>query len=395
MMKTKLFVAALIVLALLSAIVLWHMNHDDLHLKKTSFKHLPGWEKSNTLTSLHAFNTSCRFLLKQKPNTPVGSAYIPLTASDWYPACRAALHVDLASKQQAKAFFEQWFVPVEFFNHKPVQGLFTGYYVPLMHGSLTKTEHYPVPIYRTPNDLVTIDLSAFDPAFTYRRLIGRLEGNQLLPYYSREEINQGALSKSASVIAWVNNHIDRLFLEIQGSGFIELDDGSRILLGYADQNGAPYTPVGRVLIDKGVMTKDNVSMQSIRAYLESHPDQIDSVINQNKSFVFFKKSSPKSIVGVQDIALTPGYSLAIDRKWIPIGMPIWLNTTYPDSQNNHPKTLQRLMIAQDTGGAIRGMVRGDVFWGAGEKATDIAGKMKNQGNYWLLVPRKIPNVHKY
>ena len=158
-------------------------------------------------------------------------------------------------------------------------------------------------------------------------------------------------------------------------------------LGYASQNGASYTAVGRVLIQQGVMTKDKMSMQGIRHYLESHPDQIDSVINQNKSFVFFEKLSDDLAVGVQEIPLTPGYSLAVDRRWVPIGVPIWLNTTRPAYQKNQQKKLQRLMIAQDTGGAIRGMVRGDVFWGAGDKAADIAGKMNNTGYYWVLLPK--------
>jgi len=386
-MKTRLFFTILIIVTLLSGIYLWQINRNDLHLKTTTFNRLPGWKDANTLTSLHAFNISCKIFLRKKPDAPVGSPYIQLTAKDWYPACRAALLVDSTSHKQAKAFFEKWFEPVEFFNHKPVQGLFTGYYVPLLHGSLTKTEHYHVPIYRTPDNMITINLGLFDTALANRQLVGRLKGSKLVPYYTREEINQGAISKLTPVIVWVNSHIDRLFLEIQGSGIVELADGSHLVVGYAGQNGAPYTAVARVLIEKGIMTKENASMQGIREYLESHPEEVDSVINQNKSFVFFERLPRESVVGIQNIVLTPGYSLAIDRRWIPIGIPIWLNTSRPDYYSNHQKTFQRLMIAQDTGGAIRGMVRGDVFWGAGDKATGIAGRMKNQGYYWLLLPK--------
>ena len=387
-MKTKIIVTLIFILALVAGGFYWQIHHKGLRLNAVEFNRMPGWKEANTVKSLRAFNISCKYFLKQKPDTPVGSPYIPLTAADWQPACKAALLVNPRSKKETKAFFEQWFTPVEFFNNKPVKGLFTGYYLPLLHGSLTKTTHYNVPLYNRPKNMITVNAGLFDPSLTNRRFVGRLKDNQLVPYFSREEINNGAIDKSTSVIAWVNSHVDRLFLEIQGSGIIELPNGSRMIVGYAGQNGAPYTAIGRVLIEQGVMTKENTSMQSIREYLESHPELEQAIINQNKSFVFFEKSNGDSAVGVQGIVLIPGYSLAVDRKWIPIGSPIWLNTTRPHHQNTNQTTFQRLMIAQDTGGAIRGMVRGDVFWGAGDKATEIAGKMKNSGYYWLLLPKQ-------
>lgn len=385
-MKRKLIITALVIIPLISAAYLWTIHRPNLHLKIVTFSRLPGWDKANPLKSLHAFNISCKHFLQLKPDASVGSPYIKLTAKDWYPACRAAYSIQATSPEQAKAFFEHWFTPVEFFNHKPVQGLFTGYYLPLLHGSLKKTTDYSVPLYRRPNNLITVDLGLFDPKLAYRHAVGRLDGNKLVPYYTRTEINQGRIDQSASVLVWVNSHIDRLFLEIQGSGIVELTDGSQMFVGYADQNGAPYTAIGQVLIKMGVMTKKNASMQGIRDYLETHPEQMESIINQNKSFVFFEKLPQQSVFGVQSIALTPGYSLAIDRQWVPIGSPIWVNTTHPAHNSKDENTFQRLMIAQDTGGAIRGMVRGDVFWGAGKKATAIAGKMKSQGYYWLLLP---------
>jgi membrane-bound lytic murein transglycosylase A len=179
-----------------------------------------------------------------------------------------------------------------------------------------------------------------------------------------------------------------LFLEIQGSGIIELDDGSRVFIGYNGQNGAPYTAIAGVLIKQGVMTKDSASMQAIKRYLEANPAQINPVINQNQSFIFFHKLNLEGALGSQGVPLTPGYSLAVDRRWIPMGTPLWLSTTRPDSKNlDRNKPVQRLMVAQDTGGAIKGKVRGDVYWGEGEKATLIAGHMKNPGHYWLLLPR--------
>ena len=235
---------------------------------------------------------------------------------------------------------------------------------------------------------MTLDLGLFIPHLKNRKVVGRLEGNKVVPYYNREQINNGAVKGKARVLLWMHSPIDRLFLEIQGSGVIELDDGSRVYIGYDGENGAPYTAIAGVLIKQGIMTRDNASMQAIKRYLEAHPEQINSVINQNKSFVFFRKLKLDGALGSQGVALTPGYSLAIDRQWVPMGAPLWLSTSRPDSKNpDKNKPMQRLMIAQDTGGAIKGKVRGDVFWGGGDKATLIAGHMKNPGNYWMLLPR--------
>ena len=286
------------------------------------------------------------------------------------------------------SFFQKWFTPVEFFDQKPVHGLFTGYYMPLLQGSLKRTEKYNIPLYGLPSNLVTINLKLFDPKLMNRTMVGRLKGNRVVSFYTRAEINKGAIKESAPVIAWVDSAIDRSFLEIQGSGIIALADGSQLVVGYIAENGAPYTAIAKVLIDKGVMTRDNASMQHIRRYLESHPEKINPVLNKNKSFVFFSALPEKEALGSQGVALTPGYSLAVDRKWVPLGAPVWLNTTRPAEKTEKQKPFQRLMVAQDTGGAIKGIVRGDVYWGAGTQATAIAGKMKNQGHYWLLLPRQ-------
>ncbi len=388
-MKIKGLLLILVSMLIVLSGYILYMHHDELHLKKLTFNQLPSWETADTEHTFRAFKISCKTFLRQNPDTFVGSPYIPLKAKDFYPACQAALSSDLKSNKKRQAFFQQWFVPVEFFNHKPLDGLFTGYYVALLKGSLTKTKTYNVPIYGTPDDLISIDLSLFDSTQINRRIFGRIQGNKVIPYYSRKQINEGAIKKSALVLLWVDSQIDRLFLDIQGSGVVQLEDGSQVFIGYAGQNGAPYTPVGRYLIDKGLINKKDASMQSIRAYLEAHPEDINLVLNQNESFVFFQRLPQAAAIGAQGTALTPGYSLAVDRQWIPLGIPIWLNTTRPSNKNNTQKPLKRLMIAQDTGGAIRGMVRGDVFWGAGDKATAIAGKMKNPGRYWLFLPKHI------
>ncbi|KTD17044.1 murein transglycosylase A [Legionella jordanis] len=364
----------------------WPNPPRPIALKQASFTSLPGWDKANVSKSLQTFQISCKTFLKQDPEKLVGSHHLNLKAKDWHPACQAALAINSVTPENAKAFFQKWFTPLEFYNGKPVQGLFTGYYMPLLYGSRTKTDKFNVPIYGLPSDLLTIDLSQFDPNLKHKKLIGRVSGHRVVPYYTRAQINKGAIKKKAPVLVWIDNPVDRVFLEIQGSGIVELPDGQRIYLGYAAQNGAPYTAIAKVLIDKGVMTKHNASMQAIKRYLMSHPKEMNQVLNQNKSFVFFEELRMNAALGTQGVALTPGYSLAIDLKWIPMGTPLWLNTTRPDRQSDNQKPFQRLMIAQDTGGAIRGLVRGDVFWGAGKKATYIAGHMKNEGHYWLLLP---------
>jgi membrane-bound lytic murein transglycosylase A len=356
--------------------------------RPVTFKQLPGWQSADLKKSLVTFQTSCRAFVKQNPEQVVGTDHINLQVKDWQPACYAALKINPVTENDAKSFFQEWFSPVEFFDKETGPGLFTGYYVPTIKGSYTKSKEFSVPLYETPDDLITSDLGLFFNDLKNRRVVGRLVKSKLVPYYTRAQINAGALKGKANVLVWINSPIDRLFLEIQGSGLIELEDGSRLSVGYDAQNGMPYTAIAGVLIKKGVMTKDNASMQAIKRYLTEHPKQLHPVINQNKSFVFFRKMGQDIALGSQGVSLTAGYSLAIDKQWIPMGTPLWLNTTRPDSNSpDKSKPMQRLMIAQDTGGAIRGKIRGDVFWGAGERATLIAGHMKNSGHYWLLLPK--------
>ena len=389
-MKLKLIYITLVLVLVLLGLSLWWFSPPKPIFRQVTFNELPGWGSAELKKSLHTFQNSCRTFIKQDPERVVGTETIDLQAKDWLPACRAALKINHLVNNKAKLFFEEWFVPVEFYDNKPVLGLFTGYYMPLVKGSYTRSTEFSVPIYELPDNLVNIDLGLFLSDLNSSKLVGRVEGHKILPFYTREQINKGALKDTARVLVWVNSPVDRLFLEIQGSGIIELQGGKKIYIGYDGQNGKPYTAIAGVLIKKGIMTKHNASMQGIKRYLEAHPKQVDTVINQNQSFVFFRKLSLDAALGSQGVALTPGFSLAIDKQWIPMGAPVWLSTTRPDSSNpDINKPLQRLMIAQDTGGAIKGKVRGDVFWGGGDKATLIAGHMKNEGYYWLLLPRHV------
>lgn len=393
-MKPKLLISFIILSVILVGWFLWTLPPAKLGIRTSTFSHLPGWADADTKKSMLTFQVSCKVFLRQDPKKSVGSDYFDLNAEDWYPTCKEAMMLQPLSSQNTKQFFEKWFIPVEFIEKKPVEGLFTGYYMPLLKGSLKRTKEYNVPLYDVPSNLLTINLGLFANDLKNRNIVGRISGSRIIPFYTRAEINQGAIENKAPVVAWVDSLVDRSFLEIEGSGLIQLKNGKQIAVGYSGQNGAAYTALAKVLIDKGVMTRDNASMQHIRSYLESHPNEVNSVLNANKSFVFFQKLKQSVAIGTLGTPLTPGYSLAIDRKWIPLGIPLWLNTTRPDNQSDEQKTLKRLMIAQDTGGAIRGMVRGDVYWGAGEKATSIAGKMKNFGNYWILIPKNTINRFK-
>lgn len=392
-MKKHLFYIVPLFLSLLVAAFIWFRATPTavkpMIFRTASFNELPGWQNSKLKKSLLVFQTSCKVFLKQNPERKVGASQIPMQVKDWLPACQAAMDVAPVTNKNARSFFQRWFVPVEFYQDKPVEGLFTGYYSPLLKGSLTQTEDYPVPLYGLPSNLVQVNLELFSEDLRHRRINGRVQDGRLVPFYTRKEINEGAIHDKAEVIAWIDDAIERQFLEIQGSGVVELENGQRIFVGYAGENGAPFTPLARILIDKGVMTRDNASMQGIRRYLKEHPQEKKKILNQNKSFVFFQKLGKDAAYGAQGVALTPGYSLAVDRQWVPLGTPIWLNTTSPGAKSDSENILQRLMIAQDTGGAIRGPVRGDVYWGAGKKATEVAGRMKNRGYYWLLLPHAV------
>ncbi|MCW8471156.1 MltA domain-containing protein [Fluoribacter gormanii] len=342
------------------------MKSHNVALTKVSFEELPGWDTADVKKSLVAFQKSCETFLKQPPSHTIRTQHIKLKARDWHPACKAALALDSITDDSAKEFFEKWFRPIEFAQKKPVQGLFTGYYMPKIKGNLTKSPKYNTPIYGLPKGKYSTS-------------------------YTREQIDNGALKKKAPVIAWIQSPAERLFLEIEGSGVIQLPNGENIYLGYAGENGAPYTSIAKVMINKGIMTRHNASKAAIIRYLESHPETAKTIIQKNKSFVFFEDLKEPMALGAQGMALTPGYSLAVDKKWIPLGAPLWLDTKRPAKDQASEKQFQRLMIAQDTGGAIRGFMRGDIYWGSGKFATFLGEHMKNEGHYWLLLPKHILN----
>lgn len=355
-----------------------------------AYEKLTGWHNDNPAGAIEAFRRSCEKLSQRPVNSPIGSHDIYGKADDWRMSCQAAGDVDeQPTPEEARRFFEAWFQPFEIAADGQTEGLFTGYYEPLLHGSKEKAGDYRVPLYVPPDDLVRVDLGLFDPELKGRSIRGRIEGQDFIPYHSRSDIVRGALSDRELELVWVNDEIEKFFLQIQGSGQVRLDDGTVLRVGYAEQNGLPYRAIGRDLIEIGALKKEDVSLQSIREWLVANPDQAKNIMARNQSYIFFRENTElnpnEGPLGAQNVPLVAGRSLAVDPRHIPLGAPVWLETTAPRPEGEMP--LHRLVIAQDTGGAIKGPVRGDVFWGAGEQAEAIAGHMKSRGRYFVLVPR--------
>jgi membrane-bound lytic murein transglycosylase A len=354
----------------------------QLTLTPARFSDLPGWSADNSAVALAAFIKSCVELDRRANNAAVGPAALGMTAAAWRKPCAAA-RTTPANDAAARAFFTAQFTPYLAGNNDKSEGLFTGYYEPLLHGARQRGGAYQTPLLKRPPDLVMVDLGRFRPAWHGERTAGRVVAGNLVPYPSRAEIERGALDANHLGLFWVNDPADAFFLQVQGSGRVELSDHTQVRLGYDGQNGQPYVAIGKKLVERGALTTDQVSLQSIRAWIAAHPDQAKALMDENPSYVFFRELPGDGPLGSEGVVLTAGRSLAVDRNFIPIGAPVYLAI----EDNKSP--LQRLMVAQDTGGAINGPVRGDVFWGFGSDAETRAGNMRAQGKYYLLLPKDV------
>jgi membrane-bound lytic murein transglycosylase A len=363
---------------------------DRLVLEPATFADLPGWGEDAVEEAVPAFLRSCQRIAALADEAPVDDEPFAGRARDWKPACAEAAKLPKGDRQAARRFFETRFRPFSALNNKNPLGLFTGYYEPLLHGSRKRGGKYTVPLYTRPPELVMVDLGDFREDLKGTRIAGKVEDGTLVPFPDRKEIDAGALAGRKLEVVWVDDPIDAFFLHVQGSGRVQLAEGGEMRLGYAAQNGHPYTAIGRELIGRGALKRDEVSLQTIRAWLEAHPQEAREVMETNPSYVFFQKLEGEGPLGAQGVPLTPGRSLAVDRKHVPLGVPLWLVSGVPSPREGEPDgRLRRLLVTQDTGGAIRGPVRGDVFWGFGEEAEAIAGRMKHRGKMWLLLPRTL------
>ncbi|MEZ5815326.1 MAG: murein transglycosylase A [Alphaproteobacteria bacterium] len=352
----------------------------ELTLKQVEFSDLPGWAADDLKTFVPAFSKSCQRILKAQPDEQFGSLKQAGTYGDWQPVCRSFPNV---APQSLKAFFESRFTPYQVLADNDSEGLFTGYYEASLKGSRMRGGPYQTPLYARADDLVMVQLGEFREDLKGRRIAGRVVDGKLVPYESREEIVSGNWPHNDKVLVWVDDLVDAFFVQIQGSGVVELDDASTIRIGYAGQNGHVYYAIGRELIKRGALTKENVSMQAIRDWLTANPNEADEIMNTNASYVFFKELEGEGPLGGEGVALTAGRSLAVDHSLLSYGLPLWADIEAPIEGTQN---IRRLMVAQDTGGAIRGPVRGDVFWGYGTRAEALAGPMKSKGRYWVLLP---------
>jgi len=350
------------------------VSPDVAMLRVTKWGALTGWVADDIRPAWDAFLQSCTVLRNQQL---------------WKEICALADSMQKRDSVTLRQFFERHFVPYQVLNSDGGgDGLITGYYEPLLKGSRKPSKRYRYPLYTTPDELLIVDLGEVYPELKSLRLRGRLEGRRVVPYYSRSEIENdvgnGAPRLQGHELLWVEDAVELFFLQIQGSGQVEMESGEIVRVGYQEQNGHPYKSIGKLLVERGELSLEKASMQGIKEWGKQNPARLKELLHQNPSYVFFRErpaglSGPLGALGVP---LTAGRSLAIDPRAIPQGTPVFLSTTWPSSS----KQLHRLMMAQDTGGAIKGGVRADFFWGFGKEAANQAGKMKQIGKMWVLMP---------
>ncbi len=346
------------------------------------FDAIPAWRGDRVEAVWPAFLVGCRALTVSAPTRPI-----------WQAPCAAAHFVDGNDGAKVRAFFEANFSVYRIATDGGEEtDLVTGYYEPRLVGSRHASEKFRAPVYGVPDDLLTVDLASLYPELKGKRVRGRVDGKRVVPYWTRADIERGSAPLANKAIAFVANPIDAFFLQIQGSGRIELDDGSVIRVGYADQNGQPFRSVARVLIDRGELAAERASKQAIEAWGRAHPEQLPALLDENPSYVFFREIPPPAPgsldaaidgpIGSLGVPLLATRTIAVDPRFVPLGAPVFIATTYPQSS----RPLERLVMAQDTGGAIRGPLRADFFWGFGDQAGEEAGRMKQQGRMWLIWP---------
>ena len=341
----------------------------------STFAALPGWQQDDVRQAWPAFLASCSALGRK---------------AEWSTVCTLARSVKAGDGAAIRSFFEANFIPNQVRAPDGADtGLITGYYEPLLRGARQRGGAYQTPLYRVPDDLLTIDLASVYPDLKGKRLRGRLVGKKVIPYGSRAEIERADVG--GKELLWVDDPVEAFFLEVQGSGRVQLAGGDTVRVAYADQNGHPYKAIGRWLIEQGELTSAQATAQGIKAWIVANPGRRQELFNANPSFIFFKEErlpdpsvGPKGALGV---ALTPARSVAIDPSLLPLGAPIYLATTESGSEAGSEKPMQRLVMGQDTGGAIRGAVRADFFFGFGYEAMENAGRMRQRGQLWVLLPK--------
>lgn len=348
----------------------------EIRLEKANYKKLKGWNADKLDGAVAAFKKSCSKIAGNKAEY-IGNAEIKIKTKDYKKLCNKIN--DVHSKKY-RQFFEKNFTPwLVVYNNSP-EGKFTSYYESELHASYNKSKKYRFPVYGRPNDLIEINLRDFDPSLPAKRLVGRIENKRLVPYFTRDEITKKSLD--APVILWADSYVDIYVMQIQGSAVATLDDGSKVRIGYAENNGRDFKGIGSILLEKGLIKPGNASMGNIKKWLKENYNEALVPMNQNHRYVFHRLTNADGPIGAQGVSLTAGRSLAVDKSFIPLGSLLWLETTGPDKE-----PINKLVVAQDIGGAIKGAVRGDYFWGSGDDSIlEKAGKMNAKGQYYILLP---------
>ena len=374
-----------------SALILFNLSscHKDsaitdvsgnIKLKKTSFNDLNGWNNENFADIINVFAKNCEQINKNQ-NTYTSAEHLKIKVSDLKAKCAKFAAQNINSSSKMKDFMESEFIPYAVTDDGKADGKFTSYYEAVINASYTQDSRYKYPIYGKPNDLVEINLRDFDKDLPNTRLVGRVVGNKFVPYYNRRHIENNGIS--APVIMWGDDLVDIHFMQIQGSAVAKMADGSEVRVGYADNNGHKFKGIGSILINKGYIKPENSSMPKIREWLRNNPDKAADLMAENERFIFQKINNSSGPLGAFGVPLTAGRSLAVDTRYIPLGSILWLNTFDPDHRQ-----INKIVFAQDIGSAIKGVVRGDYFWGHGEEALKHAGRMNSTGKYFIILPKE-------
>ena len=352
---------------------------ERVQLTKADFSELKNWNKDNLSEIKKGFTDSCEKILSEKKEF-LGNAAIKIPTQAYQEICLKFIDERITNTQQIKDFMEANFTPYLISDNGNEIGKFTSYYESALNGSYQKDNKYKYPIYGKPKDLIEINTKDFDDTQPNKRYVGRIVNQKLVPYYTREEISQNEIN--APVILWGDSLIDINIMQIQGSAVATLPDGNKIRIGYAENNGHPFCGLGSILLAKGWLKQGESSMIHIKDWLKNNPDKADKIYNENKRYIFHRIIKGEGPIGAQGVALQAGRSLAVDRSIIPLGSLLWLETSTPNN-----KQLEKLVIAQDIGSAIKGIVRGDYFWGSGsDEILKLAGSMNQEGRYFILIP---------
>ena len=349
-------------------------------VKQVYFSQLSDWNSDDFKEVIPVFAKNCGSVLKNN-NEYLYSSQIKIKTADYKDICRKFGNKNIKTSQQMKKFLEDEFVPYAVSDGDNYEGKFTSYYEAEINASFEKTEKYKYPIYGRPSDLIEVNLRDFDADLPDKRLVGRVKDGKFIPYYNRREIENNGIK--APVIMWGDDLVDIHFMQIQGSAIAHMADGSDLRVGYADNNGHKFRGIGGILLSKKIIEPKDASMTKIREWLRNNPQKAADLMAENERFIFQKISDADGPTGALGLSLTAGRSMAVDNAYIPLGAVMWLDTYNPDKQN-----IRKIVFAQDIGSAIKGVVRGDYFWGHGEQALKQAGRMNSVGKYFILAPKK-------